>query len=88
VLNLVFVYGFLWILAAQGLQIARRNNHREILALLPMLPIVLCTPFLIGSDLGRIWFLSFPVLIPFSLLGIEHLFFFNNSLFRIKKDSA
>jgi hypothetical protein len=87
VINLIFVFGFLWILAAQGLQIAGRRNQREILALLPILPVVLLTPFLIGSDLGRIWFLSFPVLIPLSLSGIQHLFHSDNSFFRVNEDS-
>ena len=73
-INLAFVFGLMWVLSLKGLQIARQRKNWEILALLPILPVALLTPFIIGSDLGRIWFLGFPVIIPLSLLGIQHYF--------------
>jgi hypothetical protein len=73
-INLVFVFGSMWILAFKGLQIVHKRDNRELLALLPILAVSLLTPFLIGSDLGRIWFLGFPAIIPLSLLGVQYYF--------------
>lgn|GEM_PF-1459858 len=70
--NVIFAFGFLWILSFRGFQIARRDKNRELLAILPILPVTLIIPFLIGADLGRIWFLGFPAIIPLSLLGLQY----------------
>jgi len=75
VINILFVFGFIWIFAIKGFQIAWRSKRRAILDLAVIVPVVLLVPFIIGSDLGRIWFLGFPAIIPLSLLGIEYFIF-------------
>ena len=65
----VLTFGPLWLLAAIGWR-AR--------ALLPrrtawLVPLVLVVPYLIGSNLARVWFLAFPVVIPFAVVGVDAL---------------
>ena len=69
-LNLFFSFGFLWVLAVKGLLTLKSNGDKKLNSLLPIVPLVLIIPFLIGTDLGRIWFLVFPVVIPLSLIGL------------------
>lgn len=74
IINLVFVFGFAWLLALNGLRILMKLRERKFLSLLPVIPLILITPFLIGSDFGRIWFLSFPSIVPLILLGLNDVF--------------
>jgi len=70
--NFLLVFGILWFFAWRGLKITLKEKDIKVLELLPILPVVIVVPFVIGSDLGRIWFLSYPVIIPMALKGINY----------------
>lgn len=74
-INFTFVFGILWVFAFSGLKLIHQRRIHDLLALLPIVPVVFVTPFMIGTDLGRIWFLSFPAIIPLALAGIERFLF-------------
>jgi len=65
-----FYLGFLLFFAFIGF---KKNKSLEWKSLFYLIFIILPIPIFIGANLGRIWFYSFPALIPFSLLGIRYL---------------
>lgn len=69
-IDLVQVYGALWILAALGWRALRQPAH-PLARGVWILPIVFALPLVLGTNFGRIWFLSFPVVIPMALLGLR-----------------
>jgi hypothetical protein len=36
-----------------------------------LVPIILAIPFALALNVGRVWFLSFPVVIPMAVLGLR-----------------
>ena len=63
----------LWPLAIVGWLGARRAGAEPLARLAWLVPPLLVTPFLIGSNIGRIWFYAFPVVIPWAVLGLRRL---------------
>jgi hypothetical protein len=51
----------------------RGFGRHPLLRLAWLVPAVLLVPFLIGSNIGRIWFYAFPALIPLAVTGIRRL---------------
>lgn len=70
-INMLFGFGFLWLLSVKGWLVLNKQKHPEISAMMPILPVVLALPIIIGSNLGRIWFLAFPLILPLALKGLE-----------------
>lgn len=70
-INFLFSFGILWIFAAKGWIVFRKQKNEEIIAMTRILAVVLAAPFIIGSDLGRIWFNAFPLILPMALKGLE-----------------
>lgn len=67
--SLLLSFGVLWIPAAVGWRLV---ESRSVLARWRLLiPLIVVTPFVFVKDLGRIWFLAFPLVLPLSLLAIR-----------------
>lgn len=66
-------FGLLWPLAAYGAWSLRGTSRDPLLRLAWLVPAVLLVPFLIGSNIGRIWFYAFPAVIPLAVAGIRRL---------------
>jgi hypothetical protein len=66
-------FGFVWILALLGWWIHRSEPDHVVARLAPVVPLILLVPFAIGSNIGRIWFLAFPIVIPLALDGLRRL---------------
>lgn len=66
-------FGLLWPLAAVGAWSLRGPGRQPLLRLTWLVPGILLVPFLIGSNVGRIWFYAFPALIPLSVAGVRRL---------------
>jgi hypothetical protein len=64
-------FGPAWLLAFAGLAEARRTPGAPLARLAWLVPVVLVVPFLIGSNIGRIWFYAFPAVIPLALVGLR-----------------
>jgi len=64
-------FGLLWPLAAMGAWCLRSRRHHPLMRLAWLVPGILLVPFLIGSNIGRIWFYAFPAMIPLALVGIR-----------------
>jgi len=69
----VTAFGLLWLLAAVGAWSLRGPGRHPLLRLAWLVPAVLLVPFLIGSNIGRIWFYAFPAVIPLAVAGIRRL---------------
>ncbi len=67
----IFAFGFLLVLGIMGFLYARREKRADLLRLCWLIPITFVVPVLIDANLGRIWFLSFPAVIPLSLLALR-----------------
>lgn len=67
-------FGILWFLSFAGWMMIRKESHHPLYRLSFIIPLILATPFIIGSNIGRIWFLAFPIIIPLSLVYLHHLF--------------
>jgi len=63
-------FGPLWVLAVIGWCAADPPLPRRTAWLVP---IVLVVPYVVGSNLDRVWFLSFPVVLAFAVTGIEEI---------------
>jgi hypothetical protein len=64
-------FGVLWGLALHGFLLIRQRRSDPLYRLSFLVPLVMVIPFLIGSNVGRIWFLSFPIMIPLSLVSLR-----------------
>jgi hypothetical protein len=64
-------FGLLWPLVFVGWWGLRRTPDAPLARLAWMVPLVLVMPFLIGSNIGRIWFYAFPAVIPLALVGLR-----------------
>jgi hypothetical protein len=64
----------LWPLAAIGLWSLRGRGGEPLARLAWLVPAILLVPFAIGSNVGRIWFYAFPVVIPLALEGLRRAF--------------
>ena len=64
-------FGLLWPLAVVGARGLRGSSHLPLARLSWLVPGVLLVPFLIGSNIGRIWFYAFPVVLPLAVVGIR-----------------
>jgi hypothetical protein len=67
-------FGVLWILAAIGWLAIRRDRSNPLVAWALIVPFAVLVPFLIGSNIGRIWFLAFPVILLLALHGLRQLY--------------
>ncbi len=67
-------FGLLWLLAGVGAWSLRDSRHHPLLRLAWLVPGILLTPFVIGTNVGRIWFYAFPALIPLAVAGIRRVF--------------
>lgn len=63
----------LWPLAWIGWRGVRREPAAPLARLAWLVPPILALPFLIGSNIGRIWFYAFPVMIPLAVTGLRGL---------------
>lgn len=70
VVQFMLTFGPLWVLAVIGWCAADPPLPRRPAWLVP---IVLVVPYLVGSNLDRVWFLAFPVVLAFSVAGIEEI---------------
>ncbi len=70
VVQFMLTFGPLWVLAVIGWCAADPPLPRRTAWLVP---IVLVVPYLVGSNLDRVWFLAFPVVLAFSVAGIEEI---------------
>ncbi len=61
-------FGAMWLFAALGAWRLRRTPGHPLFRLAWLIPLVLLTPFVIGSEIGRIWFYAFPAVIPLALV--------------------
>ncbi len=66
-------FGLLWLLAGVGAWSLRGSRHHPLLRLAWLVPGILLVPFLIGTNIGRVWFYAFPALIPLVITGIRRL---------------
>lgn len=64
-------FGLLWPLVFVGIARLRATPAAPLARLAWMVPLVLVVPFLIGSNIGRIWFYAFPAVIPLALVGLR-----------------
>jgi hypothetical protein len=64
----------LWPLAAIGLWNLRGRRDEPLARLAWLVPGIFLVPFVIGSNVGRIWFYAFPVMIPLALEGLRRTF--------------
>lgn len=64
-------FGLLWPLVLAGVAELRRERDAVLARLAWLVPAVLVVPFLIGSNVGRIWFYAFPVVIPLAIVGLR-----------------
>ena len=67
-------FGLLWVLGLHGWILIRREKNNPLYRLSFIVPVILVIPFFIFSNIGRIWFLAFPVVIPLSLLSLRSIF--------------
>jgi hypothetical protein len=68
--ELALVFGAAGPLLVLG--VIRNRRTRELPgSLVWLVPVALVIPFLIASNLARIWFLAFPAVIPLALLGLR-----------------
>lgn len=71
VIDAALTYGMLWPLAINGWNVLRRSATGPIWRLRWLVPLVVVIPFLIGSNFGRIWFLTYPEVIALALVGMR-----------------
>jgi hypothetical protein len=64
-------FGLLWPLVFVGARRLRATPDAPLARLAWLVPLVLVVPFLIGSNIGRIWFYAFPAVIPLALVGLR-----------------
>jgi hypothetical protein len=75
-----FAFGIVWFLALHGWLLIRREKTAPLYRLSFLIPVVIATPLVLGTNLGRIWFLAFPVIIPLSLLSLRQILNNRNQL--------
>ena len=61
-------FGAVWLLAALGAWRLRHAPRHPLFRLAWLVPLVMLTPFVIGSEIARIWFYAFPAVIPLALV--------------------
>lgn len=66
-------FGAMWLLALHGFFLIKHEKDNPLVRLSILIPVVMIIPFLIGSNIGRIWFLAFPVVIPLSVVSLRYL---------------
>ena len=66
-------YGFFWILAVYGFIKSKSEQNLLFYRLSLLIPVIFIVPFLIRSNYGRVWFYTFPIIIPMIVLGFRHL---------------
>lgn len=64
-------FGLLWIPALYALAAGKlpARMRRQYL----WVALVLAAPILLGTNVGRVWFLAFPVVIPSAVIGVRHI---------------
>ena len=63
-------FGLTVVFAAMGIWALRRSPQSPLARLAWLVPVVFFAPFFLGSNIGRIWFYAFPVVIPLAVVGI------------------
>jgi hypothetical protein len=66
-------FGLLWVFALLGARDLGATPAAPLARWRWLVPAVLAVPFLIGSNIGRIWFVAFPFVIPMAVLGLRRL---------------
>ena len=61
----------IWPLAWIGWRSLRGQPRAPLARLAWLVPPILLLPFLIGSNIGRIWFYAFPVMLPLAVIGLR-----------------
>lgn len=69
----VQTFGILWVFLIIYILYLRSEN-RFVTKNLILIPVVLIVPFLIESDIGRVWFFAFPVIMPAATLAMSRIF--------------
>ena len=69
--EVVSSFGLLWIPALYALVSGKLPARMRWQYL--WVALVLVAPILLGTNLGRVWFLAFPVIIPSAVIGIRHI---------------
>jgi hypothetical protein len=64
-------FGLLWPLAALGLRELQGQPAHPLARLTWLAAVVFVIPFWSGTNVGRIWFYAFPVVIPLAVLGLR-----------------
>jgi hypothetical protein len=67
--SLLLSFGILWIPAAVGWRLVESRSALARWRLL--IPLILVAPFVLVKDMGRVWFLAFPLMLPLSLLAVR-----------------
>jgi hypothetical protein len=62
--------GLLWLLAAYGWVLLRRQREHLLIRWSPLVPALLLVPFLLALHPVRVWFLAFPVVVPLAVTAL------------------
>lgn len=67
-------FNIMWLFAVLGwIQIRNENLVNPFHRLFWVIPLILVLPFVLGTNFGRIWFLSFPAVIPLAIQGLDEI---------------
>lgn len=64
-------FGVLWIVAAWGFWMNRRRTEHPLIRWSWLAPAILAVPFVLALNVGKVWFFSFPIVIPLAVWGLE-----------------
>lgn len=66
-------FGVLWLFGLHGWCLVRSNKSNPFYQFSFLVPLILLTPFMLATNVGRIWFLAFPFVIPLSLVSLREI---------------
>jgi hypothetical protein len=67
-------FGVLWIVAAYGFALNRRRTEHPLIRWSWLAPAILAVPFVLALNVAKVWFFSFPIVIPLAVWGLERCF--------------
>lgn len=67
-------FGVLWIAAAYGFALNRARTEHPLIRWSWLAPAILALPFVLALTVGKVWFFSFPIVIPLAVWGLERWF--------------
>jgi hypothetical protein len=73
IVNGGLAFGVLGLLALHGWSFIRHKKDSALYRLSLLVPVVGIAPFLVGSNVAKVWYLAFPVCIPLSLISLRQL---------------